>query len=152
MHFDTVLVTTDLSEDSFEAFDFAAYQAKTENSRVVLLYTTNSWEIPPALARHIPNSETLQTYQDDLKVELNDKLSVIAQERFHGVKVDTMVVISSRPASEEIVSVADKINASLIVIASHGRGAVGQMFLGSVVDKVIKLASCPVLVIPRKTN
>ena len=48
---------------------------------------------------------------------------------------------------EAIVAAASKDDVILIVIASHGRGPVGRLLLGSVAEKVARAASCPVLTI-----
>jgi nucleotide-binding universal stress UspA family protein len=47
----------------------------------------------------------------------------------------------------EIVSFAEKVNADLIVMPSHGRRGIGRLLLGSVAERVLRLAQCPVLVI-----
>lgn len=51
------------------------------------------------------------------------------------------------PAAE-ILRVAEERKASVIVIATHGRTGVVRFALGSVADRVIRGASCPVLLIP----
>jgi nucleotide-binding universal stress UspA family protein len=46
-----------------------------------------------------------------------------------------------------IVSAAEAEHADMIVVGSHGRGAVGRLFLGSVSEHVVRNAPCPVLVV-----
>ena len=46
-----------------------------------------------------------------------------------------------------IVSAAEAERADMIVVGSHGRGAVGRLFLGSVSEHVVRNAPCPVLVV-----
>jgi nucleotide-binding universal stress UspA family protein len=48
---------------------------------------------------------------------------------------------------EEIVKAAADEHASYIVIGTHGRGGVGRFMLGSVADRVVRSASCPVVVV-----
>ena len=48
---------------------------------------------------------------------------------------------------EEVVALATDELADLVVIGSHGRGGVGRVLLGSVADRVIRLAPCPVLTV-----
>ena len=60
-------------------------------------------------------------------------------------RVDTLVVVRPR-AAEGILNEAEAQQADLIALATHGRGAVGRFFLGSVADKVVRGASLPVLV------
>ena len=48
---------------------------------------------------------------------------------------------------EEIVSAAGRERADLIVIGTHGRGGLDRALLGSVADRVIRLAPCPVVTV-----
>jgi nucleotide-binding universal stress UspA family protein len=47
----------------------------------------------------------------------------------------------------EIVSFAEKLNADLIIMPSHGRRGITRLLLGSVAERVVRLAQCPVLII-----
>ena len=53
---------------------------------------------------------------------------------------------------EEIVKAASEEHASYIVMGTHGRGRVGRWLLGSVADRVIRHARCPVLVVQPRTH
>ncbi len=64
----------------------------------------------------------------------------------HGHEGVTLKVIIG-DAGREITDYAAKVSADLIVIPSHGRGFVKHMLLGSVAERVIRLARCPVLVL-----
>ena len=50
-------------------------------------------------------------------------------------------------AGDEVVELAKKHGADLIVVASHGRTGLKRLLLGSVADRIVRLASCPVLVV-----
>jgi nucleotide-binding universal stress UspA family protein len=51
-----------------------------------------------------------------------------------------------------ILDCADSEHADLIVMSSHGRSGLSRMLIGSVTDKVLRSASCPVLVVPARTE
>lgn len=55
-------------------------------------------------------------------------------------------------AYAEIIRYAEEINADLIVMGRQGRGALESIFFGTVAEKVVKKAKCPVLVIPLPQN
>jgi nucleotide-binding universal stress UspA family protein len=46
-----------------------------------------------------------------------------------------------------IADLAKELNANLIVMPSHGRSGVSRLLLGSVAERVLRLANCPVLVL-----
>ena len=54
-------------------------------------------------------------------------------------------VVATGVPHEEIVAAAAKERADLIVLGTHGRGGLDRALLGSVADRVIRLAPCPVL-------
>lgn len=150
MHFEHILVTTDFSEDSTVAFDLAAYQTKMEGTRVTLLTVVTDWVVPSSLYEYIPDPVRIESYRDEVYKKAEERLKQTAQKAFHKQKVSTKVILTENPVAQEIVDYAKANKCDLIAIASHGKGTVGNLFLGSVVSKVIKLAECPVLVIPKK--
>jgi nucleotide-binding universal stress UspA family protein len=62
-----------------------------------------------------------------------------------GCKVVTMLRVGD--PHREIIDAANDEHADLIVMATHGRGEVHRLLVGSVADKVIRMASCPVLTV-----
>ena len=65
-----------------------------------------------------------------------------------GIALDTMIPMG-RP-EEGIVKAADFKNASLIILGSHGRTGLKRLLMGSVAERVIGDAKCPVLVVKKK--
>jgi nucleotide-binding universal stress UspA family protein len=70
---------------------------------------------------------------------------IAQQKKFADIKVRTKV-INGKPAYE-IVNLADEEKADIIVIATHGESGWQKFLFGSVTEKVIRMASCPVLTI-----
>jgi nucleotide-binding universal stress UspA family protein len=67
-----------------------------------------------------------------------------------GLKVRQMVD-AGQPFGA-IVDCAEKEGVDLIVMSSHGRSGLSRMLIGSVTDKILRGGSCPVLVVPAKTE
>lgn len=57
------------------------------------------------------------------------------------------IVAHGRPA-EQILAHAARLNAGLIVMGTHGRGALGRMFLGSITERVLRDTSVPLAIVP----
>ena len=75
-----------------------------------------------------------------------------ARHRYFGHLADTEVQYDAIPSSHpsiEICKIAKEIKASLVVVGSHGRTGVLRRLLGSVAERVVRLAHCPVITVPR---
>ena len=70
---------------------------------------------------------------------------LVARGRAAGVRV-TFLIWDGDPG-QSIVDAAASEQVDLVVVGSHGRGAVGRFFVGSVSEFVVRNASCPVLVV-----
>jgi nucleotide-binding universal stress UspA family protein len=74
-------------------------------------------------------------------VELRDRL------KQSGIQVQAQVV--QGPTIQKILEEANRLPADLVVIGTHGHGALYDLVLGSVSDGVVRKSPCPVLVVPR---
>jgi universal stress protein A len=91
------------------------------------------------------------TILPDLQRDLETAAKSTLDERLvdndpHPLPVKPVVVMSPSPASA-IVDYANGHGIDLIVLGTHGRGAVAHMLLGSVAERVARTATCPVLVV-----
>jgi len=82
----------------------------------------------------------------DLRSEHRQVQRLAAALNENGVKASARMVMG--PFVETIVDQADESLADMIVIGSHGHGALFRMVLGSVSEGVIRQSDCPVLVVP----
>jgi nucleotide-binding universal stress UspA family protein len=70
---------------------------------------------------------------------------LVARAKQAGVRARTLIV--EGPAADRIVRAARAKRADMIVMGTHGRGAVAKFFLGSVAGRVVATAACPVLTV-----
>jgi nucleotide-binding universal stress UspA family protein len=84
--------------------------------------------------------------QEKIARELTDYLDKVAQDLRPLAEQVSRVIRFGRPA-EEILSYADKVGADLIAMCTHGRSGLGRWVYGSVADKVLRGAKCPVLLV-----
>jgi universal stress protein A len=86
---------------------------------------------------------------DDYSEEMLTRLRDLVPEAFR----DTWdVEIAVGHPADTIVRLARERNADLIVMATHGRTGLGHLVLGSVAEKVVRLAPCPVLAVKHTGN
>ena len=148
MHYNNILVTTDFSELSKQAFDVAAYHAKTEECRITLIHVLESFHIPPELQKVIWTPGQVKSMEKNYLEAATKELEEIANTCFHGESVETVCLLSEHPPGTEIANYAKEHNCDLIVMASSGRGSMSQLLLGSTVQKILSASSCSVLIVP----
>jgi nucleotide-binding universal stress UspA family protein len=68
-------------------------------------------------------------------------------ERGRRQGIDVSFLIWTGDPGDQIVSAAEAERVDMVLVGSHGRGAVGRLFLGSVSEHVVRHAPCPVLVV-----
>lgn len=148
------LVTTDLSEASESAFDYAKEQLKLtgkEKSRITLLKVIDT--VPPANIKFeyglaLPDKKGML---EKVYSHASDQIQEIAEKQFAGLPVETAVIKPKKAVYQEIIKFAEKNNVSLIVMSTHGRTGVKHFLLGSVAERVIRCSPCPVMIVPAKT-
>ena len=151
MRFDNVLVTTDFSGNSKAALELAAYSAKIEGSKLTVVTVVEDWEVPTAIQRQLPSPELVKNYREDIVNSTKKKLQELWKECSHDQEANLVVLLRKTSVAEEITNYAKDNKCNVIVISSHGRTAVGDFVLGSIVRKVIRFSEQPVLVVPKKS-
>lgn len=143
-----ILVPTDFSQISTEAFPYAEDLANQYGAEIHLAYVIE--KNPPILIiRSIDQTseDAAKKIEEDAKNLLNEFKAKFS----NNVSVKTVLLHGND--FEEITNYAEKNNIDLIVIATHGRTGLLHTLLGSVAEKVIRYAKCPVLVItPQKAE
>jgi nucleotide-binding universal stress UspA family protein len=138
----TILVATDFSETSDRALDYAVDLAKLLGASITVMH---AYELP---VYGFPDGALVATVEIATRI-MNAAQAALAQScevrADKGVKLTP--ILRQGVAYEEVHSVAEEINADLIVIGTHGRKGLSRALLGSVAEKVIRTATRPVLTI-----
>lgn len=139
-----ILVPLDFSDDSRRAFVHGAALAEASEASVVLLTVIEeSFPYPELFAWENPDEEFYRT----LRLKALDRMRELIAET--GTRLDTeMLVVRGHPR-QEIVAVAEDQGADCIVMARHGSGGLKNALLGSTTEAVLRVAPCPVVVLPR---
>jgi nucleotide-binding universal stress UspA family protein len=139
-----ILVPVDFSEHSQRALDDAIGLAQKFGAELHLLHC---YEVYPAGAIGFPYNVAIpETYEREIREAATARLAswrekVIAQ----GIRAEQHLVVD-RP-SHGIVALAEKLPADLIVIGTYGLTGLNHVLLGSVAERVLRHAPCPVLTV-----
>lgn len=136
-----ILIPTDGSEYSYHAGEHAAYLAKACGAKVYVLNVINT-----DLAFHsgIHYGESVSELEKAGRDATGNIKKICVDS---GVDCEE-IIVKGRP-DEAIVAVAGEICADLIVIGSLGMSAIERVLIGSVSEKVLRHARCPVLMVRR---
>jgi|SoiMethySBSTD1v2_1073268.scaffolds.fasta_scaffold18433_9 nucleotide-binding universal stress UspA family protein len=138
-----ILCAIDRSPSSLQAFGYAIALARWQSARLTLLEVVE--EAPPPGVSRAPTSDGVP---NETRIALErDLRRVLTARRASDVKVE--IVIRKGKVVQEILAQAKASRSDLVVIGSHGRGGVQRLVLGSVAEKVLRLATCPVLTVRR---
>ena len=143
--FEKILYPTDFSDVSKKALDYLSGLKEAGTKEVVVLHVIREREID-AIARYgagsadtvVPRIEK-EAWEEGKKIEKKLKQSGLNVK----VRIETGIPL------KEILKVEEEEKVSAIVIGSHGKTNLEEMFLGSVSEKVIRRSKNPVLVIKR---
>ena len=137
-----ILCPVDFSEASRHAIDHAAAIARWYRASISALHVYSPMFMPvPGL----PPPETRVT-EDELNRVRAEALAWVERARASGVDVDVLIDIG-QPVYQ-ILGRAAALPADLIVMGTHGASGFEHLILGSVTEKVLRKAPCPVLTVP----
>jgi universal stress protein A len=140
MKLNKILVPIDFSENSRRAVDAALEINKLASGKIMLLYVLEPLII--AFGEALPGD--LPTDQERL-VAAEAEMEKLAASCRTSAAVETVVVEGT--AWDVICDVADRKQADLIIIASHGYKGLKRFVLGSTTERVVRHSHCPVLVV-----
>ena len=142
-----ILLATDGSEEAELASSTAADLAKSTNSELHVVY------VEPV--SYVYEMTEWETYRADLPDKLEQASEELAESRLE-TQVQKMEEAGAQISGTharvgfpdvEIVGLAGKVGAGLIVMGSRGRGPLKRALMGSVSDSVVRRSHCPVLVV-----
>ncbi len=146
-----ILAPIDGSPTSQRAFDFALKTARDNNAELIPLFVVDvpiiAYQAPgcdPSIVREALLQEGEQLREDLLE----------AMQR-KGVSGTPRVVEIDKPGmdvAERILQEASTAQVDLLIIGTHGRRGIRRLVLGSVAERVARMASCPVLMVPGRAE
>jgi nucleotide-binding universal stress UspA family protein len=138
-----ILCPVDRSPSSLQAFGYAIALARWQGARLHLLEVIES-AASPGGSVSLNHAGLLNEARAALAGDLRQML---VSRRASDVKVE--IVMRAGNVVREILAQVRASRADLVVIGSHGRSGVQRLVLGSVAEKVLRQATCPVLTVRR---
>ncbi len=143
-----ILIATDFSEGSREALDYAVVLAKYFGADLYLFHAFEllPYRIPEEAASVRPGAfEWVRTLREEEEKKLEALLGEV-----HQSGTPARSLFKKGVPYREISLAAKEISADLIVIGTHGRTGLDRLMMGSVAERVIRGAPCPVLLVKPK--
>jgi len=145
----TLLVPVDFSDGSARATEVAVDLAKSLGAELLLvtvfdlpMYAASMGVVPGGTAIAAIN-DVMEKVREGTEGELTKLASELSKR---GLSVRHRLA-EGVPAAA-IVSLAEDEDAAMIVMGTHGRTGIERLVIGSVAEKVLRMASCPVLTVP----
>lgn len=141
---DHILCPIDFSATSLDALTYAVALATWYEARLEVLHVVPAFvdAVVPVRSGH-PEASRAPTSRDAIVAEARRVLDAAGATGLHPT-----VLTQEGRTHEVIVSRAQAQPADLLVMGTHGRSGVNRLLLGSVVEKVLRTAPCPVLTVP----
>lgn len=138
-----ILVPTDFSVGSEEAVRYAVDFAIRVGARLHVLHVLENPFVPGAFMEMYspPPGEYFLDAERQAEERLRTSLTADQKQQAGAVLTTRMGV----PATEILNRIDETPRIDLVIMATHGRGGVARLVMGSVADKVVRQADCPVL-------
>jgi len=144
MQLKSILCPVDFSDSSAAAYQYAVSLAEYYKARIVALHVVELWKYPFAdyAAHEADYAKFCRALNEGGEVQLQRFV-----KEYSAAGVQPELVIHQGNAPNCILSVAQRQNLEMIVMGTHGRRGFDRLVLGSATDRVIRKATCPVLVV-----
>jgi universal stress protein A len=138
--FKTIMCGTDFTEDSYHALAYALRLAKLANGTLIIVHSVD-----------VPSGDVYTTAEwprtfDEARARAQAMLAEVHAKRLEGYsKAELLVEVG--PPDKQLVALAAEHKVDLLVTATHERSELADLIMGSVAEKLIRHAPCPVLVV-----
>jgi nucleotide-binding universal stress UspA family protein len=142
-----ILCPVDLSDVSRDAIDHSVLLARWYKAKITALHVCNPLVAPGTDFKVLGFGPTPLLTDDEVKQAREQVLAC-----FSSAAPDVDVLVDSGQPAQQILERAKSLPADVIVIGTHGASGFAHLLLGSVTEKVLRRATCPVLTIPPRAR
>ncbi|HXT33122.1 MAG TPA: universal stress protein [Vicinamibacterales bacterium] len=142
----TILVATDFSPASAAALTYGRELASSFGARLLVAHVAGN-----VLTRPYAGGDGISfvdpALQRTLEADARGRLELVLSNEDREQRRSRAIVLASNSPAAAIVEYAEEEGVDLIVLGTHGRGGVAHLLLGSVAERVVRTAPCPVLTV-----
>jgi nucleotide-binding universal stress UspA family protein len=151
-----ILVATDFGEASAAALEYARTIAASFGATMQILHVTEDLALALTAGGEDSAGLALELQEDVERSARQQTEALLTDHDRRSLHATAAAITSERPAAA-IVHYAQANRIDLIVMGMHGRGPLGRAAMGSVAERVVRTARCPVLTVhavapPRATG
>ena len=145
-----ILVPVDFSNPSLRALDYAVEFGRTLQAELLLLHVVEPIDYSLVGDPYGVGFDASIVYQELERVGREQLSRLAARLRARRVAVRTLLGVG--PAHRVIVDTAKKQRADVVIMSTHGRTGLPHLVMGSVAERVVRNAACPVLTVRGHTG
>lgn len=142
-----ILVATDFSEAADAALVYGRALSRTFGGTLHVLHVAD--DVYVRLGGD-PYMAVLPELQHDVEEAARKKLGELLTDNDPSPLPTKPVVVTASSTAQAIVEYARQAEIDLVVVGTHGRGAVAHLLMGSVAERVVRTAPCPVLTVRQR--
>lgn len=139
-----LLFATDFSEGSANAVEQASSLAQITGARLHLFHVIT--ELADKRRRFIP-ADVIDTFINEINRHAQEDMQAFKAAHFAAPAFEVTTEVSVGTGYEDILEEADKINADMIIVGTHGRTGIEKVLVGSTAERVVRNAKIPVLTV-----
>jgi nucleotide-binding universal stress UspA family protein len=141
-----IFCPVDFSEFSVRAYHYAQSVAEHYRAKLVAHHIVELWRYP--YADYAASSGDYDEFRRTLHDAGKEQLQEFVKKHTHA-EIQPELVVHQGAASDSILTLAEERQADLIVMGTHGRRGYDRFVLGSVTERVMRRAPCPVLAVSK---
>jgi len=138
----TFLVPVDFSKGSEIALKHAIRMARESGGRLLLIHVIS---VTFAFPLEVGFTDLVESVEKEAREGFN---RLARRMRLKSGEYRS-IIVRGNDTAQAIAAMAKKAKASMIVMASHGRAGLKRLILGSVAERSLRYAECPVLIVKR---
>ncbi|HVN85310.1 MAG TPA: universal stress protein [Candidatus Binatia bacterium] len=140
-----ILVPVDFSQTSLQALDYAIEFGKPFKPEIVVVFVVEPIYFTAPTDLYAPAANVGMLIEEQRRIGREQLAGLAADLKKR--RVNARTILQTGTAHQVITDTAKRLKADLIIMATHGRTGLSHAFLGSVAERVVRHAQCPVLTV-----